>query len=92
MTAVHAAVDMQGHVLLATLATMSLQATACRQQKVGAKALSVLLLLLLLLLLLPASLLLIGKPTAAVPSTHATCILQYHLLDFARPLSACMQY
>ena len=66
--------------------------------KIGAKALSVLLLLLLpppllpLLLLLPPLLLLIGKPFAAVPSTHANCILQYYLLVFARPLSACMQY
>jgi len=57
--------------------------------KVGAKALSV---LLLLLLLLRPALLLIGKPTAAVPSTCASRILQCYLLGFARPLSACVQY
>jgi len=52
----------------------------------------VLLLLLLLLLLLPASLLLIGKPTAAAPSTRASRVLQYHLLDLARLHSPCMQH
>lgn len=57
--------------------------------KVDAKALSM---LLLLLLPPPPSLLLIGKPTAAVPSTRASRILQYYLLDCTRSLSSCMQY